>query len=469
MNTVIENLATAIGPVHSQAGTTSLNAPPTSPDQPEPGDGTWLDEDIRLIGEEGALLLEVALLTLGHPPLRRDHRQHFERRVECVIANALRAHYFRANDRVAYRRGNNDYAGRARWLSAFGLRATVAKMAEAGLIGLAPGQWGGGFGNGHASTYWLEQPLSVLAELCGANSRTVGKPVPPQSSLIKLRAAENEGKCLLPFEPTEETLRWMSYLDAYNRFAYEHEIDISALSTRLEKSLLASWNKRLAEHSRQPPLTKPEFFNQHLHRIFNDGTFEHGGRLFGAWYQYVPRWVRRRILIDDSNTVELDYSGMSLRMLHHLVGSDYQEDPYSLAELETYARATGHRSRYFRPSIKKLVQAMLNNDNDDCDPAMIRLEASFRPKYTRRHVRDMILERHEHVSELFGNAVGKALQRLEADIALDVIVSLMGEGILCLPIHDSFIVMGIHRERLHEQMINSYRNRLSFDPIIKRH
>jgi hypothetical protein len=343
-------------------------------------------------------------------------------------------------------------------------------MAEAGLIGLASGQWGGiGFGKGHASTYWLEEPLTALIEFCGASRRTVGKPVPPVASLIKLRAGEHEGKCLLPFAPTGETSSWASDLDGYNQFADDHEVDIAALSTGLERRLLAGWNKHLAEHSRQPPLIKPEFFNRHLHRIFNDGSFDHGGRLFGAWYQYVPGWLRRRILINDSSTVELDYSGMSLRMLHHLVGNDYQEDPYSIAQLETYAAGTGHRRTYFRNSIKKLVQAMLNNEDDDCHPEMIRLEESFRPKYTRKQVRDMILERHEAINELFGSGMGKALQRVESDIALEIIVTLKEEGIICLPIHDSFIVIGTHRDRLYQQMIDSYRNRLSFDPIIKAH
>jgi hypothetical protein len=463
--------ATGVGLCAQQAVSAAPEPEPLSTIQSEPHDGTWLDEDIRLLGDEGAFLLDIVLLMVGEDaPSRRDYKENFERRVECVLANALRAHFYRETNHVAYRRGSNDYAGRPRWLSAPSLRSMVDRLAAAGLIDLASGQWAGfNLGVGHASTFWIEDPLRTLIEFCGVTSRTVGKPVPPRSGLIKLRASENEGKCLLPFTPTDHTSAWASDLDNYNRFADEHEVDIAALSSQLEGRLLAGWNKHLAEHSRQPPLTRPEFFNRHLQRIFNDGTFDHGGRLFGAWYQYVPAWLRRRILINDCSTIELDYSGMSLRMLHHLVGNDYQEDPYAIAELETYAARTGHRRTYFRNSIKKLVQAMLNNEDGDCHPEMIRLEESFRPKYTRKQVRDMILERHESVNELFGSGMGKALQRVEADIALDVIVSLMEEGILCLPIHDSFIVIETHEERLHDQMIDSYRNRLSFDPIIKVH
>ena len=46
-------------------------------------------------------------------------------------------------------------------------------------------------------------------------------------------------------------------------------------------------------------------------------------------------------------------------------------------------------TRYFRRSTKKLVQAMLNSEGDEYSPEMIRLDESFRPKYTRAEVRDM--------------------------------------------------------------------------------
>jgi hypothetical protein len=81
----------------------------------------------------------------------------------------------------------------------------------------------------------------------------------------------------------------------------------------------------------------------------------------------------------------------------------------------------------------------------------------------------MILAKHELISTAFGTGLGKTIQRVDSDIAFEIIVSLMDDGILCLPIHDSFIVTKAHRERLNHQMIMSYRDRLGFDPIIKGH
>jgi hypothetical protein len=432
-------------------------------------DGTWLDEDLRLNGRAGATLLGVVLRCLKAAPKRRDHKEWCERRVECVLANALRANFFRKCDLVAYRTGNNDYAAAPKWLSGSGLRATVNRMADAGLLKTAAGEWGGGdprFGHGYTATYCIGPRLRMFMSFCGVKSNAIDKPPPAASNLIKLRSSNEDDKRLIRFTPTEETSRWAADLDRYNRFADLHEISAD-LDVETEKQLLDWWNGKLAEHSRQPALSEPEYFNRHLHRIFNDGTFERGGRLYGPWYQYAPGWVRKQIWIEDTKTVELDYSGMSVRMIYHDRGIDYRDDPYTIPNLEAYGVALGKGTRCFRGATKKLVHAMLNSEGDEYSPEMIRLDESFRPKYTRSEVREMILAKHELISSAFGSGLGKTIQRLDSDIAFEIILSLMEDGILCLPIHDSFIVIEKHKDRLNQQMVVSYHNRLGFNPIIE--
>jgi hypothetical protein len=372
---------------------------------------------------------------------------------------------------VAYRSGNNDYKTAPKWLCGSGLRETIKDLENAGLIGTATGKWGGGgpwSSDGYAATYWVNRRLRSMMSFCRVTANAIDKPPPPISGLIKLRPGKDEGTALINFVATEETKSWSADLDEYNHFADQHEIWLD-LDVKAEKKLLEWWNKKLAEHSRQPPLAEPEYFNRHFCRIFNDGTFERGGRLYGPWYQYAPKWVRKRIWIDDRATTELDYSGMSLRMIYHDRGIEYLDDPYEIPELNVYGIQQGGGPKHFREAIKKLVQAMLNNENDDLAPEMIGLDQSFRPKYSRAQVRDMILAKHGAINDVFGTGAGKALQRCDSDIAFDVIISLMEGGILCLPIHDSFIVAKQHEDRLHQQMIISYRSSFDFDPIIKDH
>jgi hypothetical protein len=65
-----------------------------------------------------------------------------------------------------------------------------------------------------------------------------------------------------------------------------------------------------------------------LHRVFNNGTFSQGGRFYGGFHLELLRNLRKRIRINGEPVVEPDFSALHIRMLYHLEGIDYREDPY---------------------------------------------------------------------------------------------------------------------------------------------
>lgn len=65
-----------------------------------------------------------------------------------------------------------------------------------------------------------------------------------------------------------------------------------------------------------------------LYRVFNNNSFDQGGRFYGAFYQTMPKDLRKDILINGEPTVELDYAAHHVRIPYHLEGVDYREDPY---------------------------------------------------------------------------------------------------------------------------------------------
>jgi hypothetical protein len=343
--------------------------------------------------------------------------------------------------------------------------------ANVGLFGEKRGIWKGltANGEGHSSTFWPARRLLELMAQHGAGAAAFGKTFPSsQYGLVRLRGEDGSDKDL-KYEPTERERQWANDLDFYNQFSECFEIEIALKNQREERQLIDWCNRKRDETSRQPHVTQLETFNRYLGRIFNDGTFDHGGRLYGGWWQYVPGWLRKlnRITIDGEETVELDFSCMSLRMLHHLNGSNYREDGYDLHELSAYAERKFGDPKFFREEVKSIVQAMLNSDEETNQPEMTRLPRSLPPRFTRAQIKQMILEKHDAIKEAFGSNVGKRIHRMDSDIALDIIVNLMDQDILALPIHDSFIVQAAHRQALHDQMIASYRKWFSFDPIIK--
>jgi hypothetical protein len=62
--------------------------------------------------------------------------------------------------------------------------------------------------------------------------------------------------------------------------------------------------------------------------------------------------------------------------------------------------------------------------------------------------------------------VGLRLQRLDADIAEQVMLHFARQDIPCLGIHDSFIVPQRHEGELRETMIASYYRRIGRYPVV---
>lgn len=56
------------------------------------------------------------------------------------------------------------------------------------------------------------------------------------------------------------------------------------------------------------------------------------GRFYQGWWQHVPSDTRRHILIDGKKPLEIDYSGMSMRLLYASEGVelDLNTDVYNL-------------------------------------------------------------------------------------------------------------------------------------------
>jgi hypothetical protein len=81
-----------------------------------------------------------------------------------------------------------------------------------------------------------------------------------------------------------------------------------------------------------------EVSSKQLYRVFNNGTFEQGGRFHGGWWQYVRKTVRPSILINGQATVEVDYSGFNPAVLLAKAGQVVPQDPYSVIPASSMTR-----------------------------------------------------------------------------------------------------------------------------------
>lgn len=170
---------------------------------------------------------------------------------------------------------------------------------------------------------------------------------------------------------------------------------------------------------------------QRLYRVFNNGTFKHGGRFYGGWWQSAKRSFRPTITINGESTVEVDYKGLHPTILFLRHGLPVPEDPYALVP-----GADGDNE--IRDFAKKTFLALLNakslrtNEPKNFNPEKLGIaKGEF-----QKQVRDAF----STLPGVFGSGIGVELQREDSDLAERVMLHFVRMGIPILPVHDSFIV-----------------------------
>ena len=198
-----------------------------------------------------------------------------------------------------------------------------------------------------------------------------------------------------------------------------------------------------------------------LYRVFN-GDFVHGGRWYGHWLQSIPKEYRRYARIDGEPVCELDYSGLHIRMLY-----DLEEQP--LCEGDVYA-IPGYTAPKKRKAVKVLLQASINAPTEDAGlrgaQCSARATGTSLSLKTVRELHGALSEKHAPIRKYFMSGAGRWLQYLDSLLALGIMKGLRSQGIVAIPIHDSFIVQDKHREDLRKVMKNVYCDHFGRKPDI---
>ena len=192
----------------------------------------------------------------------------------------------------------------------------------------------------------------------------------------------------------------------------------------------------------------PNFSSKTLHRVFNNSSFEQGGRFYGGWWQSIPREFRKFITINYKPTEEVDYSGHHIRILYSICNKKLQGKPY---ELKDPSRNTADQIQ----DRKEATLIMLNCLNRSKAFYTIRSEGIQNPN----QVMNDILERHEPIKDQFFKGKGNDLMYKDSIIAEEVMLRMIKLGHTVLPVHDSFIVRNSASSELipiMEKVFNKY-------------
>ena len=184
-----------------------------------------------------------------------------------------------------------------------------------------------------------------------------------------------------------------------------------------------------------------------LKRIFSKNNLRLHGRFYGGWWQSLPGKYRPHITIDGYKTSECDYSTMSLRLLYakENIIIDDDIDLYNLGQKHTKQQ---------RDLVKTYVNAIINDENNRFRLSKEDLKVL---NMTHQQLKEAVNKAHNKISKYFGTGIGLELMYLDSVIAEDVMLSLLREGVVVLPIHDSFIVRCGYELSLRAQMKSSFK------------
>ena len=247
----------------------------------------------------------------------------------------------------------------------------------------------------------------------------------------------------IDYADTPETKRMRENAKSINSRLQEHWIDIFVSDRELELI-----NEQLRRNKDSFPF-EPK--RKHLKRIFNNSSFKQGGRFYAGWWQEIPKKWRPYIMIDNRPTCEIDYSGMHLRMLYARAGRAMpEEDPYELPGCPDEVR----------DFLKVALNTIINADSRRKAISAIKREQDgpvMPPEYPDvESLIDAFTKKHEAIQDSFYSGAGLYLQRIDSQVPERVMLELGKDGIVVLPVHDSFIVEERYEDKLRDAMYAAF-------------
>lgn len=201
------------------------------------------------------------------------------------------------------------------------LRDVIRYLEKINLIGLHPGREG----SKRSTRIWPTEKLTKLFQ--GANLSLLTINPHKDKEVIVLNIEDKQGAKSVEYKDEDyaEIPRMREEIRNYNDLLRKSFIDIGDLEEPVYRHSIWNSKKQCVEER----LVRINHFNKFVRRIFYRGNWQYGGRLHGGFWQEINGDVRKKILINDFKTVELDFSGLHINIAYALEGlPPLKGDPY---------------------------------------------------------------------------------------------------------------------------------------------
>ena len=327
----------------------------------------------------------------------------------------------------------------------------VHRLHDAGLIGLKGG-WQDAGGRGFLTRIWPTDKLTKLFEDAAFGEFDIG--YTDNRETIILRDEEKD-----EVEYTDKThIKQMRLaVQQYNKLLEKTFIDIQSVDKPARIELPEGKRRRRSNRRVFVNITHHDKF---VRRIFNNKSFSDGGRFYGGWWQRIDSKFRKDIRLNNSPTVEIDYSALHVILAYAEAGIDYwqttSKDPYDLP-----VRGVNN-PEHCRDIAKLFLLLSLNASDEKKLYNAFRNELDY-DKYPYEFLNDVlselldtIKEHHQAISHLICSGAGLRLMNIDSRICDYVIADFVRTDTPILTVHDSFIVPIGHENRLNQLMKEAF-------------
>ena len=326
----------------------------------------------------------------------------------------------------------------------------VHRLDEAGLISRKDG-WQDSGGKGFLTRIWPTPKLTKLFEDAAFGYFDIGYAENRETIILR-----DEDKIDVPYDDTPVVREMRQLLQDYNKLLEGTFIDIQSLDVpRIE----------LPEKKRRRQSNKQVFVNithhdKFVRRIFNNNTFDDGGRFYGGWWQRIDGDYRKDIRMNDVPTVEIDYSSLHVILAYTEAALDYwqntDKDPYDLP-----VRGVNN-PEHSRDITKLFFLLSLNASNEQALFKAFRSELNYKaypytfPDEVLAELLDTIKQGHPDIAHLICSGAGLKLMNIDSRICEYVIADFVRTGTPIITVHDSFIVPFGEEDRLLQLMKEAF-------------
>lgn len=360
--------------------------------------------------------------------------------VSAVILDAMHCHAFSPGRRISVSLSNDTLK---RWRPnkpvAFNaaLPRTLERLASLQLLNVEKGKRAAGR-PARLSTFAAGPALIAIMQARAIDVGEIADEGPAEPIVLRApRTHTNAKPKQLDYADTDQTKAWRSEMQAINAWIASADLAFAGLDQA----------GQLVDVSRRS-----------LRRIFNNGRFDHGGRLYGGFWQDLSKERRLEgLTIDGEPVVELDFGQCGPRILYGLAGKQPPDDCYLVP---------GYENR--RDGFKELLNAarMVGVDGVRRFPKDTRV-LFVGSKLTASEAMRLLLQHNAGIRGLLTADIGPQVTFRESEILIDVLLQLKARGIVALPVHDSVVVKQSNAQEAGGVMLEAFRGHTGLEGLVR--